>query len=191
MTVSFASDSLAVRRGATALALAAAALLAACGGGGGGASSDGHSSGAGAGNGNGNAPPTNTFAGTITFQGAPLAGVTVVAFNTNTNTTFATTTTDAAGRYSFSGLGTGCNCTLNYQFWARKTGFSFAPAIGGDPDVDHTGYQWQGTDWHAPAGGTSISREDYTGQFSNPGGGSAFIQTVLDFDSLANGSVSD
>ena len=40
-----------------------------------------------------------------------------------------------------------------------------------------------------PAGATA-SRADYTGQFSNAGGGSAFIQTVFDFDSLANGSVS-
>jgi len=190
MTVPFAKLSFAAgaRRGAIALAVAATALLAACGGGGG--DSDGRTSGASGGNNTGSAPPTNTFAGTVTFHGAPLAGVTVVAFNTNTNSTFATTTTDAAGRYAFAGLGISCNCTLNYQFWARKDGYSFTPAIGGNPDVDTSGYEWQGVDWHA-AGGLAISRSDYTGQFSNPGGGSAFIQTVLDFDSLSGGAVSD
>ena len=180
----------AVRRGSTALALAALALLGACGGGSGGGNSDGRSGGASGGNTNGGAPPTNTFAGTITFQGAPLPGVTVVAFNTNTNSTFATTTTDAAGHYSFAGLGIWCNCTINYQFFAHKAGYSFAPAIGGSTDVDATGYEWQGVDWHV-ASGLTVSRSDYTGQFSNPGGGSAFIETVLDFDSLANGAVAD
>ncbi|HEY8975779.1 MAG TPA: carboxypeptidase regulatory-like domain-containing protein, partial [Burkholderiaceae bacterium] len=132
MTVPFATFSFAAgtRRGATALVIAATALLAACGGGGSG--SDGRSSGASGGNNAGSAQPTNTFAGTVTFQGAPLAGVTVIAFNTNTNSTFATTTTDAAGHYGFAGLGISCNCTINYQFWARKDGYSFTPAIGGN-----------------------------------------------------------
>lgn len=189
MTVPFAKLSIAagMRRGSTALAITAATLLAACGGGG---SGDGHSNASGNTN-PGSPPPTNTFAGTVTYQGAPLAGVTVVAFNTNTNSTFATTTTDAAGRYAFAGLGTSCNCTLNYQFWARKDGYAFAPALGGDPAASHAADVWYApaSDWHAPAGVT-VSREDYTGQFSNAGGGSAFIQTVFDFDSLANGSVS-
>jgi hypothetical protein len=190
MSVAFAKLSLSsrTRRGAAALAIAATTLIAACGGGGGG--SDGHSNVSGGNTNPGSPPPTNTFAGTVTFQGAPLAGVTVVAFNTNTNSTFATTTTDANGHYGFAGLGTSCNCTLNYQFWARKDGYTFNPAPGGHPDADQAADTWYApaSDWHA-ATGAAVSRADYTGQFSNSSGGSAFIQTVFNFDSVANGSV--
>ena len=112
------------RRGALALALSCAGLLGACGGGG----SD---------NSPGNTdpglpPPTNTFAGSVTYRGSALAGATVIAFNTNTNSTFATTTTDANGHYSFTQLGTSCTdaCTINYQFWVAKAGYAFEPALG-------------------------------------------------------------
>ena len=77
------------RRGALALAFSCAGLLSACGGG---DNSPGNTD-------PGLPPPTNTFAGSVTYQGSALAGATVIAFNTNTNSTFATTTTDAGGHY--------------------------------------------------------------------------------------------
>ena len=176
------------RAAGPALAIACAGLLAACGGGGGGGSAD-------AGNTNpGLPPPTNTFSGVVTYQGSALAGATVIAFNTNSNSTFATTTTDAGGRYSFSRLGTSCtdSCTINYQFWVTKAGYAFEPAMGGQPDVVHSAEQWYApaSNWFTP-GGATVSRADYTGQFTNPGLGSAFIVTVLNFDSVANASVAD
>ena len=171
---------------AAALALAGLGLLAACGGGGGGADS-----------GNANAglpPPSNTFAGTVTYDGAALAGATVIAFNTNTNSTFATTTTDANGRYMFAQLGTSCtdSCTINYQFWVRKAGYAFTPVMGGNPGGDRSADRWYApaSNWYIP-GGATVSRADYTGQFTNPGMGSAYIETVLNFDSVADASVSD
>ncbi len=174
------------RRSALALALSCAGLLGACGGGG----SD---------NGPGNTDPglpplTNTFAGSVTYQGSALAGATVIAFNTNTNSTFATTTTDANGHYSFTQLGTSCTdaCTINYQFWVAKAGYAFEPALGGQAGADRSIQQWYApaSNWFAP-GGATATRADYTGQFTNPGFGSANIKTVLNFDSVANASVGD
>ena len=169
-------------------ALTLATLLAACGGGGGSSPSGGNHTD------NGTPPPTNTFAGTVTYAGAGLAGATVIAFNTNTNSTFATTTTDAAGHYGFSGLGTSCtdSCTINYEFWVVKDGYAFEPQVGGNPSGDRSGYRWvaSASDW-TTAAGAAITRADYTGQFSNPGGGAAYIVSVLNFDSHPNDSVAD
>ena len=173
------------RRVATALAIAGLGLLAACGGGGGGSSGDTNP---------GLPPPTNTFAGTVTYGGAPLAGATVIAFNTNTNSTFATTTTDANGRYSFAQLGTSCtqSCTINYQFWVTKAGYAFTPVKGSNPGGDRAADQWVAAagNWYIP-GDATVTRADYTGQFTNPGMGSAYIVTVLNFDSVADASVGD
>lgn len=175
------SNSLA-RPCATLLAIAWIGLVTACGGGGG-SSPNGNTD-------PGLPPPTNTFAGSVTNHGAGLAGATVVAFNTNTNKTVATATTDASGHYSFAQLGTSCtqSCTINYQFWVTKPGYSFEPA----PARDASGYRWYASagNWFA-ASGAAVTRADYTGQFSNAGFGSAFIMTVLNFDSVANGSVSN
>ncbi len=170
-------------------AAALAIFLTACGGGGGGGSSGGGDTNP------GTPPPTNTFSGTVTYGGAGLSGATVTAFNTNTNSVFATTTTDASGHYAFSQLGTACTapgCIINYQFFVRKAGYAFEPAVGGDPAASRAGYQWYApaSDWYT-ATGAAVTREDFTGQFSNPGGGSAFLMTVLNFDSLADGSVSN
>ena len=177
-----------VRIRAAALALACASLLAACGGGGGGSSSQAGDTDPGL------PPPTNTFAGSVSYRGAPLPGATVIAFNTNTNQVVATATTDANGHYSFAQLGTSCTdaCKWNYQFWATKTGYSFEPAIGNAADADRSGYSWfaPASDW-AAASGAAVTREDFTGQFTNPGGGSADILSVLNFDSVPNGSVAD
>ena len=173
------------RRGGLGLAIAGASLVAACGGGGG--TRPGNAD-------RGLPPPTNTFAGVVTYRGAPLPGATVIAFNTNTNRTFATTTTDANGRYGFAQLGTSCtqSCTMNYQFWVTKAGYAFEPAMGGSPGADHAADQWYAPagNWFAPSGATA-SRADYTGQFTNAGMGSAYIVTALNFDSVANASVSD
>ena len=165
---------------AAALAIACTALLAACGGG---------SSGTPGNTDPGLPPPTNTFSGVVNYNGAALAGATVIAFNTNTNSTFGTATTNAAGRYSFAQLGTSCtdSCVQNYQFWVVKAGYSFAP-VGGD----RTAYRWNASpsNWEL-AGGTAVTRADYTGQFSNPGMGSAYLVTVLNFDSVPDASVGD
>jgi len=175
-------------------AAACASLLAACGGGGGGNSGSGSGSSNAGDTDPGLPPPTNTFAGSVTYAGAPLPGATVIAFNTNTNAVVATATTDANGHYSFAQLGTSCtdSCKWNYQFWAMKAGYSFEPAIGNAADADRSAYSWfaPASDW-AAASGAAVTREDFTGQFTNPGGGSAYILSVLNFDSVANNSVAD
>ena len=71
------------------LAIAASFLMTACGGGGDSAGAPNTSQ--------SQLPPTTSFSGTVRVNGIPLAGATVIAFNTNTNTTFATTTTDSNG----------------------------------------------------------------------------------------------
>ena len=172
---------------AAAIAIAALGLVAACGGGGGTSGQAGNTN-------PGLPPPTNTFAGVVTSSGVALPGATVIAFNTNTNSTFATTTTDANGRYRFTQLGTSCtdSCTINYQFWVMKTGYSFEPVVGGNAGGDRAAYQWYSpaANWYV-ASGTAVTRADYTGQFTNPGLGSAYLLTVLNFDSVPNASVSD
>jgi hypothetical protein len=173
---------------AITLAIACASLLAACGGGGGG--------GAGSSSGNtdpGLPPATTSFAGSVSLRGAPLAGVTVIAFNTNTNEAVGTAVTDAGGHYAFSQLQTSCTaCRMNFQFIATKDGYSFEPEIGNAVDTDRSAYHWvdPGSSW-AAASGAAVTRSDFTGQFSNPGGGSAYILSVLNFDSVANGSVAN
>jgi hypothetical protein len=170
-----------------ALLTACLGSLAACGGGGGTSANGGNTD-------PGLPQPTNTFAGSVTYGGAGLPGATVIAFNTNSNSTFATTTTDANGHYSFAQLGTSCTdaCTINYQFWVTKAGYAFEPVVGSNPSGDRSTYAWYGpsSTWYASTG-AAVTRADYTGQFSNPGQGSAYLVTVLNFNSVANGSVLD
>ena len=134
--------------------LAAALLLVACGGSGGSGGSGGNGGPQSANESDG--PPTTSFSGTVTFNGAPVSGATVIAFNTNSNSTFATTTTDANGKYSFSGFGTACtdSCVPNFQLWALKAGYAFYPVLSGSPSGSQAGYQWDSaaSDWYVASG---------------------------------------
>ncbi|MDM4765536.1 DUF1566 domain-containing protein [Pelomonas sp. SE-A7] len=152
------------------LALSASLLmLSACGGGGGGGGASGASSIQAGGNSNNSGPPTNTITGTVSFNGQPLSGVTITAWNTNTNKVFQVTTTDASGNYRIVDLPTGWNATPNYQLWASKDGYGFSAQLSASSDV------------------ASVTRSDYTGQYS--GVWSGIYKTVVNFDSLANKSV--
>lgn len=164
-------------------AVAVSLLMAACSGGGGGGSG-------GTGPNNG-APPTNVLSGTVTFQGAPLAGATVVAYHTNDNTVFASTTTDANGDYSIAGLDTGCFCQENYQLFATKPGYAFLPVLAADPSGSHVGYQFDPAphNWFV-SNGSAVTRAGYNGAFSNANGGAGIMFNVINFMSVANNSTS-
>jgi len=88
--------------------------------------------------------PNNTVAGTVAFNGQPLEGVTITAYNTNTSTVTQVTTTDQYGNYvlqlpaavSTSGI------PMDYHLWAIKPGYAFYPSVGAGANVtraDHTG----------------------------------------------------
>jgi hypothetical protein len=119
--------------------------------------------------------PVDSISGTVTFKGAPLAGVTVTLWLTNTNSIEATATTDASGNYSFSGLRTGGNVPDDYHLWAIKSGFGFYPSV---------------------SSGAKVTRADHTGQFE-PGVtptstfGIPIYLTVIDYVATANNSVSN
>lgn len=137
------------------------ALFSGCGGG----------TGNGGGSFGGDPPPTDTVSGTVTFQGAPLAGATVTAFLTNTNTIHQITTTDGNGHYSFTGLQASGNVAGDYQFWVSKAGYGFYPETGS---------------------GAKVRRFDYTGQFEGNGVTDIAIYfTVIDYLALPNASVAD
>jgi hypothetical protein len=74
--------------------------------------------------------PTNSVAGTVAFQGTPLAGAKVTLFQTNTSSIVATATTDAAGAYSFSGLSASGYVPADYLIWVNRTGYGFYPTVG-------------------------------------------------------------
>jgi hypothetical protein len=141
----------------------AAGLLAGCGSGGSGGGGTGS---AGASGGVASQPAANSVSGTVTFNGKPLAGVTVIAWNTNTNKVFANVATNAAGHYAVPGLDAMSGSTPNYQFWALLPGYGFAA--------------------QAPPGAT-VKRSDYTGQYNTLYG---IYKTVIDYDSLPGGSIS-
>ena len=166
------------------LAIAASFLMTACGGGGDGAGAPNTSQ--------SQLPPTTSFSGTVRVNGIPLAGATVIAFNTNTNTTFATTTTDSNGSYSFSGFGTACanSCVQNFQLWAVKSGYAFYPVLASNPGGSRTAYQWDSaaSDWYV-SGGAAVTREGYNGQFTNSSGGAGLIFTAFNFNSVPGASV--
>jgi hypothetical protein len=174
------------RRFAAALAL----VLAACGGGGGGP-------------GGGDTdpalpPPTSSFAGNVSLNGAPLAGVTIVAFNTNFNAVYGTTTTDAQGNYSFSGLNTSCtdNCIQDYQFLAFKSGYAFSPVLANVPAQYTSNVQWyvpppgfnSPDNWYNPTG-VAITRAGYNGQYVDGSNGVAapLVYTVFNYSSITAG----
>lgn len=88
--------------------------------------------------------PNNLVSGTATFQGKPLAGVSITGYNTNTSTITQVTTTDANGYYSLQlpawvdTAGDGAD----YHIWALKLGYAFYPSVGSGATVtraDHTG----------------------------------------------------
>jgi len=89
--------------------------------------------------------PNNLVSGTVTFQGKPLAGVSITAFNTNTNTITQVTTTDANGNYSLqlpAWVNTAGTASADYHIWALKPGYAFYPSVGPGATVtraDHTG----------------------------------------------------
>jgi len=112
-------------------------------------------------------PPTDSVSGTVTFNGTPLAGATVTAFDTNNNSVYGVATTDSSGKYSFSGIGTTGNVAGEYQFWASKPGYGFYPSTGS---------------------GAKVTRADYTGQFSGNGVTDIAIYfTVIDYAALPEG----
>ena len=88
--------------------------------------------------------PNNLVTGTVTFQGAPLAGVNITLWNTNTNSIIQVTATDAEGSYTLmvpawvDTAGDGAD----YHIWAMKEGYAFYPSVGPGAAViraDHTG----------------------------------------------------
>lgn len=89
--------------------------------------------------------PSNQVSGTATFRGAPLAGVTITAWNTNTNSIIQVTTTDANGRYRLAlpaWINTDGTASADYHIWAIKPGYAFYPSVGAGAEVtraDHTG----------------------------------------------------
>jgi len=94
--------------------------------------------------------PNNAVSGTVTFKGAPLAGVTVTAYNTNTSSITQVVTTGKDGTYRLQipawidTAGDGAD----YHIWAIKRGYAFYPS--------------------APAGAT-VTRADHTGDFAGNG----------------------
>jgi hypothetical protein len=146
----------------------------------------------------GQGPPTTTFSGQVTFDGAPLAGVTIVAFDTNNNRVFGSTTTDAQGNYSFSGLNTGCDegCEQDYQFLAFKNGYAFSPVLANIPAQYTSNVQWyvppagfnSPDNWYNPTG-VAITRAGYNGQYVDAENGSAapLVYTVFNYSSITAG----
>lgn len=113
--------------------------------------------------------PTDSVSGTVTFNGAPLAGVTIYQWSTNTNVVLATATTDANGNYTFSGIQTSGDVPLNLNFYAIKTGYGFTPSVGS---------------------GAKVIRFDHSGQFIQPQPlGVPIYFTVIDYVALPNGSL--
>lgn len=116
-----------------------------------------------------NSWPNNQVSGTITFQGAPLAGVTVTAFNTNTNSVTQVTMTDESGNYQLglpAWINTDGTASADYQIWAIKPGYAFYPSA--PPPAE-------------------VIRADYTGQFHGNGVTDIAIYfTVIHYVSLPN-----
>jgi hypothetical protein len=115
-------------------------------------------------------PRVASISGSVTFDGNPLSGVTIYAFQTNTNTVVQTTTTNASGNYTFSNLQAGGNVAAEYQFWAIKAGYGFYPSS---------------------VSGATVMRAGMNGQFSglntsNP----PIVFTVLDWTPAVYSSLS-
>jgi len=116
-------------------------------------------------------PPVDSISGTVTFQGAPLAGATITLWMTNENTVKATAITDASGHYSFTGISARGNVAGDYHIWATKAGYGFYPTVGS---------------------GAKVIRADHTGQFE-PGAllGVPMYLTVIHFVATENNSVAN
>lgn len=110
-------------------------------------------------------PPTpDTISGTVTFNGAPLAGATVTDFLTNSNVIFQVATTDAHGRYTFTGMSVTGDVPGEYQVYVNKARYGFYPTVGS---------------------GAKVMRADYTGQYQGVGiAPSGLFFTVTDFQAL-------
>lgn len=113
--------------------------------------------------------PTDTVSGTVSFEGASVAGATVTEWLTNTNQVTATTVTDAAGHYSFSGIQTSGDVPGEYNFWVKKAGFGFYPSAGA---------------------GWKVERYDHTGNMAGTMLPGEYL-TVIDWTALADGSLSN
>ncbi|MBZ5575527.1 MAG: DUF1566 domain-containing protein [Acidobacteriia bacterium] len=115
--------------------------------------------------------PNNQVSGTITFQGTPLAGVTVTAYNTNTSSTTQVTTTDENGNYSLglpAWTNTAGTASADYHIWAIKPGYAFYPSVGP---------------------GANVTRADHTGDFMGNGFSDiAIYLTVIHYVALPNAS---
>ena len=142
------------------VAIVGLSVLSACSGGGG--------------NGSGNTDPavplpTDSISGTVMFRGAPLAGVSVTAWDSNWNTIHQVTTTDAIGSYIFSGLQAYGNVPTDYHIWVSKTGYGFYPSVGS---------------------GAKVTRADHTGQFQGNGLTDIGIYfTIIEYVALPNASL--
>ncbi len=113
--------------------------------------------------------PNNLVSGTITFQGTPLAGVSVTAYNTNTSSITQVTTTDEFGNYYLlvpAWINTDGTASADYHLWALKPGYGFYPSV---------------------ASGATVTRADHTGDFMGNGFTDiAIYLTVIHYVSLPN-----
>lgn len=166
-----------------ALALSIFPFMTGCGGG---------SSGGGPTSSTNGGPVPNTVSGTVTFKGAPLAGVTITAFNNNSDpsTIFATAVTDANGNYTIVDFSTGCSCISNYSLVANKTGYAFNPFMADNPTGIRTDYVWTAPpqNWEVPTG-ANVTRAGFNASFSNANGGSGILFNTIDYNSVTNNSI--
>lgn len=112
--------------------------------------------------------PNNLVSGTVTFQGQPLAGVTITGYNTNTSTITQVTTTDENGNYTLplpAAVSTG-GIPMDYHIWAIKPGYGFYPSV---------------------ASGATVTRADHTGDFAGNGVTDVAIYlTVIHYQAIPN-----
>ena len=115
----------------------------------------------------GAAMPNNSVSGAVTFQGTPLAGVTITAYNTNTNSITQVATTGENGDYSLqlpAWINPQRTASADYDLWASKAGYGFYPSV---------------------ASGASITRSDHTGNFAGNGATDVAIYfTVIHYVAL-------
>jgi hypothetical protein len=116
------------------------------------------------------APSTDAITGTVTYNGTPLAGVTVTLWMTNTNSVVGTAVTDSSGAYSFAGIQTTGNVAGKYHLWAMKSGYGFYPSV---------------------SSGAKVTRADHTGQFlqSGPAAYPMYLD-VIEYVALPDASLS-
>ncbi|HEY1242403.1 MAG TPA: DUF1566 domain-containing protein [Bryobacteraceae bacterium] len=106
--------------------------------------------------------PNNLVSGAVTFNGTPLAGVRVTAYNTNTNTITQVTTSDVNGNYSLqlpAWINTDGTASADYHIWVNQPGYGFYPSLP------------------SAASGANVTRADHTGNFA----GNGFTDTAIYF----------